>query len=62
MILSSLLSAVVLASVAHQAVAQDDTQGPIQYDLAHNATSIIGTWSTGSKAVVTGPVRHKPLI
>ncbi|CAK5268782.1 unnamed protein product [Mycena citricolor] len=26
----------------------------INYDLAHNATSIVGTWSTGSKHVVTG--------
>ena len=58
MILSSVLTTVVVASVARFAAAQDDTQGPIQYDLAHNATSIVGTWSTGSKAVVTGEVRH----
>jgi len=27
----------------------------IVYDTAHNATSIVGTWSTGSKNVQTGP-------
>lgn len=29
----------------------------IVYDSIHNATPIWGTWSTGSKAVSTGPVR-----
>ncbi|KAF6755905.1 ROT1 protein [Ephemerocybe angulata] len=54
MILTSLLT-VVLASLAQLTVAQvDDTQGPILYDLAHNATVITGTWTSGSKAVVTG--------
>ena len=34
------------------ALAQD-----IVYDAIHNATTIVGTWSTGSKAVSTGAVR-----
>ena len=28
----------------------------ILYDVTHNATSLVGTWSSGSKAVSTGPV------
>ena len=28
----------------------------IEYNAAHNVTPIIGTWSSGSKQVVTGPV------
>ena len=40
----------LLASFAPVAFSQD-----IQYDLAHNATSIVGTWSSGSRAVQTGP-------
>jgi len=55
MIVTSLLT-VVLAALSRTVLAQDDTQGPIQYDLAHNATAIYGTWSTGSKKVLTGPV------
>lgn len=43
--------ALVLASLAPAVIAQD-----IVYDVAHNATSIVGTWSSGSRAVVTGPV------
>ncbi|KAK7032959.1 proteasome subunit [Favolaschia claudopus] len=31
------------------------TVSAIQYDLAHNVTPIVGTWSSGSKHVVTGP-------
>jgi len=42
------LTALVLAVSA--ASAQD-----IIYDSAHNATPIIGTWSSGSQHVVTGP-------
>lgn len=34
------------------ALAQD-----IVFNSEHNATTIYGTWSTGSKAVVTGSVR-----
>lgn len=33
----------------------------IRYDSAHNATPITGTWSTGSRAVSTGPVRRSTL-
>lgn len=46
----------VLASLVISVLGQDDTQGPIKYDVAHNMTSIYGTWSSGSKNVVTGPV------
>src|SRR5260221_8162984 len=55
MILSSIL-ALVLASFASPVLAQDD-QGPIVFDSIHNATTIYGTWSSGSQRVVTGPVR-----
>lgn len=48
------LFAVVLASLVRYTNAQDDTQGPIQFDRVHNATAIVGTWSSGSKAVSTG--------
>jgi len=52
MLLTSLL-AVVLASLARTTSAQDQF-GPIVYDSIHNATVIYGTWSSGSKAVLTG--------
>jgi hypothetical protein len=42
------LLALVLASLS-SVFAQD-----IQFDKEHNATSIVGTWSSGSKAVLTG--------
>ena len=45
----SFLAAALLSSVA----AQD-----IVYDSIHNATVITGTWSSGSKNVVTGSVRR----
>ncbi|CAA7261559.1 unnamed protein product [Cyclocybe aegerita] len=48
------LFAMVLASLAPTVSAQLDANGPIRYDLEHNVTTIVGTWSTGSKAVVTG--------
>lgn len=35
------------------ALAQDV---PIEYNSAHNVTPIVGTWSSGSKQVVTGAV------
>lgn len=54
MILTPLLT-VVLASLAQLTVAQLDDQGPIRFDAEHNATTIIGTWSSGSQAVSTGP-------
>ncbi len=41
-----------LVLAALPSLAQD-----IVYDSAHNATTIVGTWSTGSKAVSTGAVR-----
>ena len=49
-----------LASLAQLVSAQDDTQGPIVFDAIHNATTIYGTWSTGSRAVSTGPVGGGP--
>lgn len=47
---SSLASLALVAIPA--ALAQD-----ILFDAAHNATPIVGTWSSGSKAVSTGSVR-----
>ena len=43
-------SLAVLAAVAN---AQD-----IKFDTEHNATTIIGSWASGSKNVTTGSVRH----
>jgi hypothetical protein len=51
MILTSLL-AMVLASSTITTSAQ---QAPIVYDSIHNVTALGGTWSSGSKAVLTGP-------
>ncbi|GJE92582.1 protein rot1 [Phanerochaete sordida] len=51
-----LTSFVPLLLAALPALGQD-----IKYDLAHNATPIFGTWSTGSKAVSTGPGFANPL-
>lgn len=45
------LVALALASFSQQVVAQDQ----IVFDAIHNATSIVGTWASGSKAVLTGP-------
>ena len=45
-----------LIAVALAAIPQALAQAPIEYDLAHNATPIIGTWSSGSQQVLTGPV------
>ena len=45
-------SLVALAAVAN---AQD-----IKFDSEHNATTIIGSWASGSKNVTTGSVRHCP--
>jgi len=44
------LIGLLLASLAPSVYSQD-----IRYDAEHNATSIVGTWSSGSKAVQTGP-------
>jgi hypothetical protein len=54
MLLTSALT-VVLASLARPILAQDENPN-IVYDAAHNATVIYGTWSSGSKAVLTGAV------
>jgi hypothetical protein len=48
-----LLTLVVLAYYAR-------AQQTIIYDQAHNYTSIVGTWSSGSMNVQTGPVRCSP--
>jgi len=51
MLLPPLLSPLLLAlALASSSLAQD-----IVYDAIHNATTIVGTWSSGSQAVVTGP-------
>jgi len=52
MLFTSLFT-VVLASLASIASAQDEN-GDIVYDAAHNATTIVGTWSSGSRGVQTG--------
>ncbi|KAF9017278.1 hypothetical protein BDZ89DRAFT_961231 [Hymenopellis radicata] len=36
-------------------VLAQNTGDPIVYDLQHNITSLVGTWSTGSMHVVPGP-------
>jgi len=59
MIFTAVLT-VVLASLVISVLGQDDTQGPIKYDVAHNVTTIYGTWSSGSKNVVTGSVCCMP--
>ena len=50
--LTTFLSAIV-GSVAVFA----QSQVPIMYDDVHNATTIVGTWASGAKNVVTGSVR-----
>jgi len=45
--------ALVLASLSTYVSAQNEQ---IVFDAIHNATTIVGTWATGSKAVVTGAV------
>jgi len=45
-----LLTPLLALALASTALAQD-----IVYDATHNATNIIGTWSSGSRAVRTGP-------
>jgi hypothetical protein len=49
---TSLLT-VLLASLVQTALSQDQF-GDIKYDEEHNATAITGTWSSGSKNVLTG--------
>lgn len=43
-----------LATFANAQLTSSDA--PIVLDAIHNATSITGTWSSGSRAVITGPV------
>jgi hypothetical protein len=50
MLLTTVLT-LVLASLARPTFAQN-----ILFDATHNATGIYGTWSSGSKAVLTGSV------
>lgn len=52
MMISNLAPLAALA-FATLAVAQDGV--PIVYNSAHNATPIVGSWSTGNKDVKTGP-------
>jgi len=56
MILTPLIC--LVAALAPFAHAQFDE--PIEYDVEHNATSIVGTWSSGSRAVQTGPSFANP--
>lgn len=51
MILASLLTVVLALAFTGTSSAQD---AQIVYDVAHNATSIVGTWSSGAKRVLTG--------
>jgi hypothetical protein len=50
--------AAALAVFAGSVAAQD---APIRLDAEHNATSLQGTWASGSQQVVTGPVRSPSL-
>lgn len=49
MLLPSLLTPLFVLALASGSLAQ-----AIVYDAAHNATTIVGTWSSGSQAVRTG--------
>jgi hypothetical protein len=44
----------LLLAAAGSTLAQDDPDAVIKFDIVHNTTTIIGTWSSGSKGVVTG--------
>ena len=55
MLIVTTLVSVLLSAIP--ALAQDGgSQTPIVYDAEHNATTIIGTWSSGSRKVLTGEV------
>ncbi|EIW80419.1 hypothetical protein CONPUDRAFT_56786 [Coniophora puteana RWD-64-598 SS2] len=43
-----------IAAFSSVVLGQTDSE-PIQYTPTHNITTIVGTWSSGSQAVVTGP-------
>lgn len=51
---TSFIAVAALTAFAPAVYAQGSQQ-PIVYDDIHNATTIFGTWSTGSKSVKTGP-------
>jgi hypothetical protein len=53
MVLASLLTVLLALAFIGTTSAQD---AQIVYDSIHNATSIVGTWSSGAKNVLTGPV------
>ncbi|KAL0573181.1 Reversal of tor2 lethality [Marasmius crinis-equi] len=50
-----ILNITPLAALAFATLAAAQSQTPIVYDAIHNATTIVGSWSTGSKAVKNGP-------
>lgn len=51
-----------LAAIAAPVLAQHQSIGPdIEFDAIHNISSIAGSWSSGSGAVVNGPVSSIPL-
>jgi hypothetical protein len=52
--LFTLLAAASVLQVSAQDI--ESTGDPIEFDQIHNRTSIVGSWSSGSKAVQTGPV------
>lgn len=52
LLVSMMWTALFAAALAPLAVLAQD----IVYDSIHNATSIQGTWSSGSQHVLTGPV------
>jgi hypothetical protein len=53
---------IAAALAALPALAQIVSTGtPIVYDSIHNATTIVGSWASGSRNVSTGAVRHYDL-
>jgi len=50
-------AAALLGLLASNALAQD---APVRYDAEHNATSLGGTWASGSQKVLTGPGFAQP--
>jgi hypothetical protein len=53
--LPSFLLALAAASLPAVVNAQDEQ---MVFDAEHNATTLIGTWSSGSRQVITGAVRY----
>ncbi|THV00599.1 hypothetical protein K435DRAFT_776404 [Dendrothele bispora CBS 962.96] len=55
------VAVLALASLsAAQEVTSTDVGEQIRFDAEHNATSLVGTWSSGSRAVMTGPQFANP--